>query len=772
MSKRTRVLFSSIPGQKTSGQLQTYSQSKDFEQIHSLQEIQNGQHSVCSRITSRRSLHGVSGSTGRISSYSNTSGVSSIHEVCNTSNRRGFNYHHSKKSHVSARSYDILIPGGPMGPNAFKTASTMDFTILEQEAECFGQEGANTTLCQDVTALVVGAISPRGGPTMGLAISKDNNHRCQLLGLGSTYGQYSNSGSLGEGSCPGSFQHQRDGSSEDGTVTIPSIHPGTAYSNQVRQQYSGSPHKSSGRNQEQNIMQQGEQGPSVGRDESGISDGCTPKGNLKCCCRLPQPFTTEPRRMDTKRRGLSESNTQMGDSDNRLICDQEKYKMSQILFPLSHRQSGHSGCICTELEGSSNLCFSTVQVNSKDPQQDLQGESVRHTNNTFLAKKSLVFSVKEVISTGTSNVAPTSGFITSGSNNASATGDAASVGLEDELKLLKKQGFSGNLSNTLLQSRKMVTRKIYLKAWRTYLHWCDENKLDSRQEYTPLEFLQAGLEKGLSISTLKVQTAALSVFLQKRLAENEFFIRFFRAMSRIKPVFKSHVPPWDLNLVLQVLMSPPFEPIQEITEKLLTLKTAFLLAIATARRVGEIQAFSIAEPYCIISEDKITLKLDSTFLPKVCTSFHRSQEIFLPSFCQDPSNEKEEHFHCLDVRRCVIQYLEATRSWRKTQAMLVLFSGVNRGKQASRASIARWIKQTITMAYQLQGKEVPQLIKAHSTRAVSTSWAERAGVSVEQICRAATWSNKNTFVKHYRLNFDSSRDLIFGRRVLQAAVPP
>lgn len=70
------------------------------------------------------------------------------------------------------------------------------------------------------------------------------------------------------------------------------------------------------------------------------------------------------------------------------------------------------------------------------------------------------------------------------------------------------------------------------------------------------------------------------------------------------------------------------------------------------------------------------------------------------------------------------------------------------------------------------GLEPPEGIKAHSTRAVATSQAEWAGASPEQICRAATWSSFSTFVKHYRLDLLSAKDQAFGRKVLQAVVPP
>lgn len=152
--------------------------------------------------------------------------------------------------------------------------------------------------------------------------------------------------------------------------------------------------------------------------------------------------------------------------------------------------------------------------------------------------------------------------------------------------------------------------------------------------------------------------------------------------------------------------------------------------------------------------------------------FHRGQEIVLPTFCLNPVSEQEHRFHKLDVRRCVLQYLEDTKPFRKSDSFFVLFSGTRKGGRASRRTIARWLRLAISQAYIVSGLEAPKGIRAHSTRAVATSQAEWAGASPEQICRAATWSRFDTFVRHYRLDLLSAKDQAFGRKVLQAVVPP
>lgn len=130
----------------------------------------------------------------------------------------------------------------------------------------------------------------------------------------------------------------------------------------------------------------------------------------------------------------------------------------------------------------------------------------------------------------------------------------------------------------------------------------------------------------------------------------------------------------------------------------LTLKTVFLVAVTSARRIGELHARSVKEPFLLICPDRIVLKTDPVFLPKVASVHNRSQ----PTFCSNPSGEKKDLLHNLDVRRIVLRYLEITRDFRSSDS-LFFFSGNRNGCQASKGSIARWLKSSISEAYSQMG---------------------------------------------------------------------
>ena len=276
----------------------------------------------------------------------------------------------------------------------------------------------------------------------------------------------------------------------------------------------------------------------------------------------------------------------------------------------------------------------------------------------------------------------------------------------------------------------------------------------------------------MALSTIKVQIAALSVYVQRSLQQDPLINRFCKVVAKQRPAPCRKVPTWDLSIMLKAVIREPFEPISEASLRLITLKTVFLIAMTTARSLSELQALSIREPYMQVLEDRVILRTDQSFVPKVASSFHKSQDIILPSFCNKPANSKEEQLHRLDVRRCLLAYLDATKEFRTSEALFVLFSGNRKGKQASKGTISRWIKMAILEGYKTLHLDPPQGLKAHSTRALATSWAEKAGATPEQICKAATWSSMSTFIRHYRLDVLSNQDQAFGGKVLQAVVPP
>ncbi len=70
-------------------------------------------------------------------------------------------------------------------------------------------------------------------------------------------------------------------------------------------------------------------------------------------------------------------------------------------------------------------------------------------------------------------------------------------------------------------------------------------------------------------------------------------------------------------MILQVLCKPPFEYLEEVPGRLLTIKTVFLLAISSLKKVSDLQALSMAH-------------LDLEFAPGMAKAFLYPRPGYIP----------------------------------------------------------------------------------------------------------------------------------------------
>ncbi len=106
-----------------------------------------------------------------------------------------------------------------------------------------------------------------------------------------------------------------------------------------------------------------------------------------------------------------------------------------------------------------------------------------------------------------------------------------------------------------------------------------------------LSFVQERLERRLSPSTLKVYVAAIAAHHDavdgRSLGKHDLIVRFLKGARRMNPSRSPLVPSWDLSIVLAGLQRGPFEPLDSVKLKFLSLKTALLTALTSIERVGD-----------------------------------------------------------------------------------------------------------------------------------------------------------------------------------------
>ena len=313
--------------------------------------------------------------------------------------------------------------------------------------------------------------------------------------------------------------------------------------------------------------------------------------------------------------------------------------------------------------------------------------------------------------------------------------------------------------------RSPSTRRLYALKWNLFVDWCSSRREDPRKCSigSVLAFLQDGLERRLSPSTLKVYVAAISahhdLLENKKVSQHDLVIRFLRGARRLNPPRSPLVPSWDLAVVLTALQRPPFEPLRSVDIKFLSMKTALLTALASVKRVGDLQAFSVDEA-CLEfgpANSHVILRPRPGYVPKVPTTPFKDQVVNLQAL---PLEEADPALALLCPVRALRAYVDMTQCFRTSDQLFVCYGGERKGSALSKQRLSHWIVDTIALAYQQQGRPCPLGVRAHSTRSVASSWALAHGASLADICRAAGWATPNTFARFYNLRVEPVSDYV------------
>ena len=112
-------------------------------------------------------------------------------------------------------------------------------------------------------------------------------------------------------------------------------------------------------------------------------------------------------------------------------------------------------------------------------------------------------------------------------------------------------------------------------------------------------------------NTLKFKTG-------NRIGSNPVLSELIRSFELQRPVQRSLTPKWDLSWVLICLQKAPYQPLHKASKLQVTIKTAFLLALAIAKRCSEICALAMVSNHLRFnqSDGSVSLIVQTWFLAK------------------------------------------------------------------------------------------------------------------------------------------------------------
>ena len=452
------------------------------------------------------------------------------------------------------------------------------------------------------------------------------------------------------------------------------------------------------------------------------------------------------------------------------VCLPAQFSAPEVLLSESGPSGVEGGRDVVPVVQSAAVCLPAVLDASQGVGEDRAGRSGGSSRRPSLAAQTVV-SLAPVPSGGSSQAAAAS----EGSGRSTPVGSASSSRRESaslSLAALRQQGKEAGLSDRAAQfaaeAIRVSTRATYDSKLQCYFDWCERNDCDPPSASLGQigEFLLHLFDKGLAPNSIRLYRSAIAACHGgfedgSSISSSSPLARMIRSFELKRPRSRPLLPAWSLPAVLQALAKEPFEPMSKASLHHLTLKAAFLVAIASGHRVSTLNALSVDPVHIRWEPQGVRLVPRPDFIAKNQTHSSPLVEVFLPSIASF-SSVADDKLWC--PVRALRWYLDRVKTKRCASSLFV--THIEPFKAASKSTIARWLVECIRAA----GPEalVADRIRAHDTRSISTSWALFHGASLKEIQAAAYWSSPNTFIACYLKDVPRG-EAAFASAVLKAA---
>ena len=210
---------------------------------------------------------------------------------------------------------------------------------------------------------------------------------------------------------------------------------------------------------------------------------------------------------------------------------------------------------------------------------------------------------------------------------------------ESERAKWQRAGMSQPVIATALACKRASTRAVSDTRWAAFAKWCTEEHFDplALPVTQILDYLQGLVAQNKAINTIKGYITAISDRHDKVKLRSKYLSIsqlpsiqiWIRGLTLSKHIPRVMIPSWDLDIVLSALKKHPYYPLETASLKHLTLRTAFLIAVTSARRASEIHALQADNLQ--FHSTGVSAFLHPKFIPKVGQQWHINRPIELPA---------------------------------------------------------------------------------------------------------------------------------------------
>ena len=162
---------------------------------------------------------------------------------------------------------------------------------------------------------------------------------------------------------------------------------------------------------------------------------------------------------------------------------------------------------------------------------------------------------------------------------------------------IKEQAFSEAVAARIKAPKRGSSRSVYGAKWTIFTKWYLSNQVDFRA--SPLNakadfLLYFFQDRKLQTGTIDGYRSAIAdkwVNSPINVSKDENLTRLLNIFHRDRPMGRRGIHSWNFSLLLHQLTKAPFEPLKEASQKHLTFKTVFLMALGSGKRRSDIHAW-------------------------------------------------------------------------------------------------------------------------------------------------------------------------------------
>ena len=174
----------------------------------------------------------------------------------------------------------------------------------------------------------------------------------------------------------------------------------------------------------------------------------------------------------------------------------------------------------------------------------------------------------------------------------------------------------------------------------------------------------------------------------------------------------------------------------------------FLLALASAKRIGELHALSYRVSHTR-NWGEVSFSFVTGFVAKTQDPSSLAPRFEGFSVLALPNARNNRNGRLLCPVRAIRVYLDRTAPHRPRCERFFVTAGRSK-KEIAKTTVSFWFRKTISRAYELSGTALPvPAPRARETRGIAPSLLFKKNFAVDQVLKAGTWRRHTTFTRLY-----------------------